>query len=426
MTPEESTVQSDRAARKAELESLPAITFAELETVVSKWMLIEDRGVVKFLCASYLTNKLPTKAVWVFFIGPSGGGKTELLNCLTELEDIFSISSLTPNTFLSGMPGSKSASLLPQLGGKIMVFKDWTTILSMQKEARAEIMAQLREIWDGRMSKSFGTGKTVVWEGKVGLIAGSTQVVDLAQQQATTLGERFIHYRIIMPDRKEVARRALKNDQSQEQMGRELRAAFYAYLTHIDVEAEIPVNDPVYQEELIRLTDFITRARSGVIRDYGMKKEVVFVPTPEMPTRVTQQLDTLSRAMMYMNRGPLLEADKLIIYKAALDSIPMMNKIALLQVARKQNQTTAEISTSVNYPTSTMHTYLENMAMLGVVVRHRGADTAEGGNADRWSMCDDYVSIMQAYEGVPIEKLIEPVSQDVENLALDFHGEVVE
>lgn len=426
MTSEELKQQADRAQRRTMLEALTPIGFNDLMAVVNRWLLIIDPGVVKFLCAAYLANRLSTKAVWVFFIGPSGGGKTELLNCLTDQEDVFSISSLTPNTFLSGMPGSKNASLLPQLGGKIMIFKDWTTVLSMQKEARAEIMAQLREIWDGQMTKSFGTGKTVVWKGKVGLIAGSTQIVDLAQQQTTVLGERFIHYRILMPDRKEVARRALTNAHDQEQMGDELRAAFYAYLKGIDMAASVPADDPIYREELIRLTDFITRARSGVVRDFGMKKEVLFVPTPEMPTRLTQQLDTLSRAMMCMNDGPLTESDKLIIYKAALDSIPATNKLALIQLARQQHQTTAGIATALGYPTATIHIYLENMAMLGVVVRSRGADTAEGGTADRWSMCDDYIGIMQAYEGVPIEKLIDPPSPIVENLALEFGGEVIE
>ena len=44
--------------------------------------------------------------------------------------------------------GPKDASLLPQINGQIMLFKDWTTVLSMQRDARAEIFSQFREIWE--------------------------------------------------------------------------------------------------------------------------------------------------------------------------------------------------------------------------------------------------------------------------------------
>ncbi len=426
MSEENLSPEYDRAKREAELDLLEPIDFDTMEQQIKKWILIADPGVLKFLAAAYVANRLPSKAVWVFLVGPSGGGKTEILNCLNDLPDIFSISSLTPNTFLSGFPGKQDASLLPKLTGKTMVFKDWTTILSMNKDARFEIMGQLREIWDGYMSKTFGTGAIRTWEGKVGLIAGSTEAVDMAQQQSTTLGERFIFYRIIMPDRSEVALRSLENDENTELMSRELRNAFFAFVKGIDMSVQIPSNDPEYIKELIRLTDFITKARSGVIRDFGFKKEVIFVPQAEMPTRVTKQLNALSKALMIINKGPLTDRDRHIIYKAALDSIPGTNKMALLQLARRQNQTTAEIATGLGYPTTTMHLYLENLAMLKVVRRQRGGETEEGGNADRWSMSEDYVEILKTYENVQVEPVAPPITPEVQNVLDSFGGTIIE
>lgn len=427
MTPEQSEELNMLAERQAELDSLAPITFPELETAIKKWLLIADDGVIKLLCAAYLANKLPAKAVWVFFVGPSGAGKTELLNCLLDLPDIFSISSITANTFISG--ANSNASLLPKLGGKTMIFKDWTTMLSLDRDTQTAIMAQLREIWDGEVSKSFGTGKSITWKGKVGLIAGSTQVIDLAQQQNAKLGERFIFYRILMPDRKEVARRTIFNDGKNAEMSKELRNAFYAFLKGVDVNAPIPSDDPVYIEELIRLTDFITQARSSVIRDFGFKKEVLFVPHAEMPTRVTQQLNCLAKSLMIINKGPLTDHDRKIIYKAALDSVPSTNKMVLMQVAKRQNQTTAEIATALGYPTSTIHIYLENMAMLKVLKRYKGSDTEEGGNADRWAMSDDYVSILRTYEMIPDENFTpvvsEPIGETTQALLDGFGGEVI-
>jgi len=39
----------------------------------------------------------------------------------------------------------------------MLLFKDFTTVLEKQKDERREIIAQLREIYDGFYSKKFGT-----------------------------------------------------------------------------------------------------------------------------------------------------------------------------------------------------------------------------------------------------------------------------
>ena len=58
-----------------------------------------------------------------------------------------------------------------------MVIKEFTTVLSMKHEVRAEELSQLREVYDGKYSKSFGTGKTISWEGHVGLVGACTPVL---------------------------------------------------------------------------------------------------------------------------------------------------------------------------------------------------------------------------------------------------------
>ena len=398
MNPEELQKHNKATLRRAELAKMKPITFAEVEAVFHKWMLIPDQGVIKFLCAFYFANRLSRKALWAILIGPSGGGKTELLNSLLCLPDIEEISILTPSTFLSGMPGKGDASLLPKLTGKIMMFKDWTTVLSMQRDAKAEIMSQLREIWDGRMKKIFGNGRIATWEGKVSLLAASTQAVDLNQQQYTHLGERFVNYRVIMPERKEVAMKSLENDPMQENMARELQNAMYAFFKGFKFEeelAKLPPLDMDLKKELVNLANFSTMARSGVIRDFGMKKDVIFVPAPEMPTRFTQQLSCLATGCMLANKGPLTDMDMKILYKVALDSIPQTNKMVMNEMAKLDAQTTAEIATALGYPTEPIKIYLENLALLKVCKRVK-----DGGKADRWTMNAEFSDIVRNYEGI--------------------------
>lgn len=407
MNQKELDEKQKKAQRNAELKSLSPIDFRSLNNIVNRWMLVVDPGIIKLLPAIIIANKLKRDPIWIFLIGPSGGGKTEFLQSLFDLEEMYSLSLLTSNTFLSGMPGPRDASLLPQIDGKILAFLDWTNILSMNKDAKGEIMGQLRDIYGGTMKKVFGTGAVREWNGKIGIIACTTQVIDFQQQSNAALGERFIHYRIGMPERKVVAKRALTNGSHQAQMRKELRDAYYAFMKGIAIPDIMPELLETVQDEIISVANFSTMARSGVIRDFGMKKDVLFVPASEMPTRIVQQLNTLAIALVIVNGGEFDPKDMDIIYKIALDSIPQTNYMVMKEMARQDERTTSEIAASIGYPTPPIRIYLENLALLGVCARIKGADSEQGGGADRWTLEPEFVEILKKYETIraldPIE-----------------------
>ena len=50
----------------------------------------------------------------------------------------------------------------------------------MHTETRAEVLAALREIYDGAWTRHVGTdgGRTLAWKGKVGLLFAATGVID--------------------------------------------------------------------------------------------------------------------------------------------------------------------------------------------------------------------------------------------------------
>jgi hypothetical protein len=420
MTPQELEDKKKAAERQAELSKLEPIDFVTLRKIINEWMLVADDGIVKLLPAILVANRLKRDPIWVFLIGPSGGGKTEFLNALFDIPDIYPISTLTPSTFLSGMPGRADTSLLPIISGKVLAFLDWTNLLSMNKDARNEILGQLRDIYGGHMKKIFGTGKIAEWRGKIGIMACTTSVIDFQQQANAALGERFIHYRIAMPERKEVARRALNNGEHQDEMRIKLRNAFYAFMKGVQIPEEIPTLATEYQDEIIKIANFSTMARSGVIRDFGPKREVMFVPATEMPTRIVQQLNTLAASFVIINKGEFLEEDMEVIYKIALDSIPQTNRMVMLEMARRAERTTAEIATSLGYPTAPIRMYLENLALLGVCRRIRGAQSEEGGNADKWTLNEEFTEILRKHEAV--QEIIEVEEKAPANIdpALSF------
>ncbi len=403
MSSEEIRQQREEMELKAELKALEPISFEEFDKIVHEWILLTDTGIIKLLAAVVIANRFKGRdPVWAMIIGPSGGGKTELLSMLFNLTDIYPISLLTPNTLLSGMPGLKDNSLLPQISGKTIVFKDWTNILSQNKDSRNEILGQLREVYDGHMKKPFGNGRVAEWKGKIGLIAGVTPAYDLSQQMHATLGERFINYRVIMPNRKEAGRRALSNGPKQEEMRRVLKNAFYAFMKGIEIPKEESKLPEEVKEELISVANFSTMARSGVIREFSYKREVIFVPAAEMPTRIVQALAILASAITVINKGIFNKEDINIIYRVALDSIPQTNYMVIKEMARGDERTTAEIATDIGYPTSPVRMYLENLALLGVSKRIKGSESEEGGSADKWTLDPEFKEIVQRYEEIKI------------------------
>lgn len=130
----------------------------EVLAVLSKWLCLPDLEAVDVLMATAIAIYLPGDPLWLYYVGPPGGTKTESLRALKGPR-VVSLSSLTPQTLISGYKGDpEKVDLLPKLDGKLLVIKDFTSILSKKPEDAAAIFADLREAYDGYLEKSFGSG----------------------------------------------------------------------------------------------------------------------------------------------------------------------------------------------------------------------------------------------------------------------------
>ncbi len=364
------------------LEDRHPIDFNTLESIVNKWLLIKDKGILRLLAATVIANRLNADPVWLFIVAPPGATKTELIRGLNKIEKIYALSDLTTQTFLSGEKGNKNASLLLRIPtGTILTLKDFTTVLSMHRDKQQVIISQLREIFDGTYRKEFGTGETKEWQGKIGFIAGVTTVIDRHHEIYTVLGERFIQYRPLQPDYIAVAKKAIANSGGETAMRTEIQTAFTDYIESINV----PETNYSLPESLIdriaNLASFVTRARSGVIRESYSTREIEQIPDVELPTRLAKQLITLCSAMALMRNGEFADEDYELVYKVGFDCLPIKRKLAIGILLETQDYlTTAEIATKIGYPTNTTRRLLEDLNGLGLIDReHQGQ-----GVADRW------------------------------------------
>jgi hypothetical protein len=384
---------------------------ADLEKEVEKILLIEDNNLVRVVCASIIANRMEMQPVWLFLVAPPSGSKSEIINCLTGLDFIYPISTITVNSFLSGQAREgKETSLLLRLKGNsgIFAFKDFTTILSMNQDARREIMSQLREIYDGEFSKSTGSGHNPKWKGKVGAIAGVTGVVHEVMQEFNVMGGRFIQYEIIQPNRKKATMRAIKNRGKMKEYRSHLKKCFQEYLNHVIDnlnEEEIQIDDKT-MEEFIEIANFAALARSAVTKDFRTGR-IKFVPQEEMPMRIAEQLTAIASALIAMRKSEegtdhtneLTETEKNLIYKIGLDTIPIMRRWTIQMMARfKGGITTAGFAEKINYPTETVKAWLEEMNALGFCER------AKKGTAHTWWLKEEYRKIMVRFENIDVSE----------------------
>ena len=221
-----------------------SITLGEIKEVARKFLQLkpDDENMFDIVMATYFANKLDADPLWIFLNGPPSNAKTEILMSMQDHQNTFFLSCVTKNTFLSGRVKKdkdgeeKDCSLLPHMTGKTVIIKDFTTVLSLQKDARHEIYSQFREIYDGLYSKSYGSGFTREWKGKIGVIAGVTPAIDKQFAVHTLLGERFLHFRCGGGNRFGIAKMAMKYSTGIAKFRKELREVVSSFLNKLDMK----------------------------------------------------------------------------------------------------------------------------------------------------------------------------------------------
>ena len=266
-----------------------------LQSEITSFLLLRDPDLIPITLGAKAAHRFGGSPVWLLLVAPPSGVKTEVLRLLWETSGMYPLSELTARTFASGLDThGEDPSLLARLHDEVLLLKDFTTVLSMHRDERQAILAQLREIYDGRYDKTWGTGKELHWEGRLGFLAGVTPVIDSHHSVMSVLGERFVLLRIDQADRQEVADKALDNIERESGLRQTLAAQVKHFMARLPETP--PVVGPDVRKRLATMATFVTRSRSGVERD-GYRRELIYAPEPEMPARLAKQLFELLRGI---------------------------------------------------------------------------------------------------------------------------------
>lgn len=400
--------------------------FSQVQKLFDEYRLYADRGVVRMVAASVIANQLVgrnKKPVWIVFVAPPGGGKSDVTGTLVgvmkkredgaEVRMCQEISDLTTTSLASGMRSlDGETSLLhnmPKEGG-ILLFKDFTTLLSKRQDDLAAIMSYLREIYDGSFEKKFGNGKKVHWEGKLGVVASCTTIIYHKLSELSVMGDRMMMYQIDQPDRQKVQDKIWENEDAgidgSIEMGDAMKEYVEGIMAYIDGHRDEigALNiDRGLREEFGLVADFTTTARSGVVWNYK-KDTISYVPDVEMPTRVLRQMISISVALMVMNMAEsdtgepsLGEIDLKLIYKLAFDSIPNMRRKVIRTVATYALGATSDgIASAVGMQHEAVKVWIEELYAVGVFERALDVVTKKY----KYSVVPRFMDVIRRYEHI--------------------------
>ena len=338
--------------------------------VLLQWLYIKDFQAIDIVMATALTILLPGDPVWLLLIAPPGSTKTEYLRSFTN-NRVYSLSTLTPQTLISGLKGNKTADLISELDGKILILKDFTSILSKKNEDQTAIFADLREAYDGYLEKSYGSGTgTKRYKSKFGVIAGVTDVIDMYRKVHSLLGERFLKCRI-RTNAEDAINKAGEMAGKEEEMRRVLSEAtngcFAYYASRIRDSEPIIVENNTHQQ-IKALANITAKLRSEVDRDNC--HNVLYHPQAEVGTRLTKQFLKLAQGLCLFYAHDIVgQQEYEVVLRVAQDSIPRQRLKLVLSILGCEPMTTQQIGDKATIPTTTTKELLEDLWMLDLIKR---------------------------------------------------------
>lgn len=406
-----------------EINIEPKTTIQEVCEAIGETYIIKDVGVIKLILATIISNRKNKndKPIWLLLLGGSSSGKTILLQLLRRIGKwIIDVDTLSVNTFASGFGGDgRDNSLLHKANYGVLVFKDFTTITSMNEEGLREIMGQMRAIYDGKFDRLLGNGKSINWEGKVGIIAAGTIDVQRRMRYFSQNGERFLNYIPEIGDSVEIGMKAMSNQKDiaeKEEVLAQIVGKFinqkleesYNNLRFIPEELE---------RHIVEVANFCTLARSPVNMNRKNPCIVDYVPEREQPPRMAMMLKNTAVGLMHIDgEDRLSDENAKIIYKVGLDSIPVERKLALMMLAKYRSTTTKNLAIRLNYTTDTVRAWLNQLNALKMVDRISGG----GQGGDKWELKKEYKDILVEYLDIETEdKELEVSEEEAENAYIE-------
>lgn len=365
-------------------------TLYDVYDTYKKWLYVEDTKRIDLLLAVALTRKcVNSPPLWMVVVSKSGDWKSEQINALYDPEIAVKLDRLTSRTLVSG--NKKSEDLAPKLTDKLVLFSDFASMLKAHPQEKAEIFAQMRELYDGRAGGAFGTGKHKHYEGiRTTWIIGSTPAIDRQILIHQDLGTRELIFRPIITNEQlaKIKGRIMENRWNLMEMREEMRAVTTRFIKKTEFKI---IKDilPEVQESLFNIVDYVCVMRASAACD-SYTGELLGNVDMEMPTRVLQQLLLLYEALKSLRPDYPDELAIGIIREVAFSSCNPVRMAVfnyLVTLGQGFEDTTHHLADELKVGRKTVFSELNALWNLGVLNMERvQSETHLWKDVQKWSV----------------------------------------
>jgi hypothetical protein len=364
-----------------------------LEKVLRRWFYNPDLQAIRIVLGTIKTHYLNIgDPAWLFVVAPPGAGKSTMsIVGAAGLPNVISLGDFTENTFLSGFYGHQTPGMLEKLGHTtqngntftttgdgIFLAKDFTTVLTMRRDKRGAVLAQLREIHDGQFKRDFGTGQSKIWNGRVTIVAAVTPALDRHYSVFSTLGERFLQVRWHRPDSEQAGEWAIRQQGQEERIRQDLREAIGEAFRNSAQNA--PVLSSSMEHRIARLAEITAIGRTHIYRASFGNREIEYVPEAEANTRVSKGLAAIAKGIAALSQHSQVEEQDLQdAMRVGMDCLPENRRKLLIAAVQGCDPYSLSIFRTV------CDRELENLEALDLL-EQQGETWKLTANADRlWS-----------------------------------------
>jgi hypothetical protein len=365
-------VDPDTNEAFANLQDARTVTIDQAHATFRRWLGDGyDTDSLDAVLCTLAAECLGGDPLWLLVVSGSGNAKTETVQAATGAGAIVTSTITSEGALLSGSPKkdrSRDATggLLRVVGNRgVLVIKDVTSILSMNRDLRTSVLAALREVYDGYWSRNLGVdgGRTLTWEGRIAVIGAVTTAWDRAHSVISSMGDRFVLLRTDSTEGRIAAgRQAIGNTGDETKMRGDLSNAISGVLHGMNPRVDLALTDDE-TERLLAAADLVTLARTGVEFDY--QGNVIDAHAPEMPTRFAKQLAQVIRGgvSLGMDRQRAMR----LALRCARDSMPPLRLALVDDIAANPGSTVRESRRRIDKPRNTVDRQLQALHMLNVL-----------------------------------------------------------
>jgi hypothetical protein len=366
-------------------------TLTEAERVFRKWFgKLYDLAALHAVLAAAAVERLTGEPLWVMVVAGPGNTKTETVSTLSGIGAQVTSTIASEGALLSATPRKDVAShatggLLRALEPRgILVMKDFTTILSMPRETRNQVLAALREVYDGKWTRSVGTdgGQTIHWDGRIAIIGAVTTAWDDAHTVIGSMGERFVLVRTdSRTGRRSAGRHAIANIGREREMREELAKAVSGVVSGMTTDDTTLTLTRDEREHVRKAADLTALCRTAVANDFRGEPERPHAH--EAATRLAKQLVQMMRGALAIGL-PRTDALALAL-RGARDSMPPLRLRVLEDVTAHPGSKREDVSHRLDLPATTVRRTLDSLQLLKVLTRNTTGKT----KVHRYAVAED-------------------------------------